>query len=167
MNRRVWVVALAVAVACGTAFAREKKEGAKGGGKMETVAGTFVSAAVEGETCTWKITAEDGTEKALPMATNVVVMYMEKGEQKRAMQIRVAGKKAPEAKGNRLVATGTLTGATAAGRGVTVTVKVEDKDVEFMLPKKVTLMVRGDKALGIAPASGGGKKKKDAAPAEQ
>lgn len=166
MNRRVWVVALVMAVACGSAFAREKKERAKGG-KAETVAGTFVSAAVEGETCTWKITAEDGTEKSLPMATNVVVMYSEKNGKNRAMQIRVAGKKTPEAKGKRLVAAGTLTGAAAAGRAVTVTVKVEDKDVEFMLPKKVKLMVRGDKALGIGPASGGGRKKKEEAPAEQ
>ena len=157
------VVALAIVVAWGTrGLAQEKKKG-KGRGKAEQVAGTLTEAAVAGETVTWKITAEDGTEQALAMATNVVVMYAERNGQNRVMQIRVAGKKVPEAKGKRLVAQGTLKAVAIEGRMATVTVTVGAEDKAFQLPKKVRLMARekadGTKAaIGIGP--GGGRRKK-------
>jgi len=161
VKTRVWVVvALAAAVAwSGLALAREKKERK---GKMAAVLGTLNEGAMAGETVTWKITAEDGTDKELPMATNVVVMYSEKNGQNRAMQIRVAGKKVPEAKGKRLVAQGTLKAVAVAGKKATVTVTVDAADKDFALPTKVKIMAR-EKADGTTQAMaigpGGGRKK--------
>jgi len=163
VKTRVWVVvALAAAVAwSGLALAGEKKE-RKGRGKMAAVLGTLNEGAVAGETVTWKIAAEDGTDKELPMATNVVVIYSEKNGQNRVMQIRVAGKKAPEAKGKRLVAQGTLKAVAVAGRKATVTVTVDAADKDFILPVKVKIMAR-EKADGTTQAMligpGGGRKK--------
>ena len=156
-TRALLVTALAVAVAWGSgALAGEKKE-RKGKGKAQQVVGTLNEATVADSTVTWKITAEDGTNKEFPMPTNVVVMYMERGGQNRAMQIRVAGKKVPEAKGKRLVAQGTLKAVGIEGNKVTVTVTVENEDKPFMLAKKVSITARekGDgstAAVAIAPA---------------
>jgi len=149
------------------ALAREgKKDKAEGkAGKGEVVEGTLTEATVAGETVTWKVTAADGTTKELPMATNVVVTYSEKNGQNRAMQIQVAGKKTPEAKGNRLVATGTLKSVAVAGKKVTVTVTVDGADKDFLLTANVNVACRekagATQATSVSPAGGGGGKKKD------
>jgi hypothetical protein len=168
VKTNVWsVVALALAVALGTcALAGEKKE-RKERPKPQTTAGTLTGGAVAGETVTWKVAAEDGAAKEVPMATNVVVIYSDKNGQSRAQMIRVAGKKTPAAKGNRLVATGTLKAVAVEGRKATVTVTVEGEDKEFALGTKVKIMAREKndgtvQAMMLSAAGGGGRKKKDA-----
>ena len=160
--RALMAVALALSVAwASSALAQQKKE-RKGRSKGQTIAGTLNEAAVAGDTVTWKITAEDGMDKELPMSTNIVVLYTEKGGQTRLTLIRVAGKKAPEAKGGRQVAQGTLSAVAADGNKFTVTVDVDGEKKAFSLTKRVRIMARekagATEALGIAP--GGGRKKK-------
>jgi len=165
VRRRVLVVAgMAVALALASgAVAGEKRKG-KGKGKAQRVTGTFVSAEVAGEKVNWKITTdEDQAEKTFEMAAKVVVMYMERKGQNRAMQIRALGKKVPEAKGKRLVAQGTVEKAELQGNQLTVTVKLDAGESKpFLLGAKLTVAYRekGDgslAALGIGSARRGKK----------
>jgi len=169
-------IAFAAALAWTTgALAREggKKDKPAGKGRRgQVVTGTLAEATVAGDTVTWKVTADDGTTKELPMATNVVVTYGEKNGQNRVMQIRVAGKKTPEAKGKRLVAQGTLKSVTVAGNKATVTVTVDGADKDFLLAAKVKIACREKagvtQAMSIGSAGGRkgkGKKKGGDAPA--
>ena len=159
------VVALAAAVAwSGAALARDAEKKKKADGKGATVTGTLTGATVTDDTVTWKVTGEDGAAQELPMASNVVAMYSDKNGVNHAMMIRVAGKKAPEAKGNRQVASGTIPkdgGVTIAGDQATI--KIGDTSV--VLPTAVKVMVRdkdGTKqAIMIGPA---GKPKGDKQP---
>ncbi|NQT52238.1 hypothetical protein HQ576_09325 [bacterium] len=160
--RTFWLAAL-VALLAMPALAGEKGE-KKGGGKGEKVTGQFVSAALEGGQITWKITAEDGAEKAYTMASEVVVMYSERNGVNRAMGIGAKGKKVREAKGNRLVATGTFVSAAAEGNKVNVAVTVDGAEKTFVLGTKLTVLARERKGQTTAMrimSAGGGKKKGD------
>jgi hypothetical protein len=153
-------LALAVALA-GSALAREKKE-RKERAKPERIAGVCASASLEAGTVSLKVTVDNEGEKTVEMPANVVVMYSEKGGQKRVRTIRTAGKKAPEAKGNMQVVQGEITKAEKQGTSLAITVKTADGDQQFELPDKLTIMAREDdgklKARGIAPGRRGGKK---------
>ncbi len=169
MNRTALLtLVLAAAFACTSAVMAQDAEKKRKGGKGQTIAGTLNAAPVAGDTVTWNVTGEDGAAKDLPMTGEVVVMYGEKNGQNRAMQIRIKGKKVPEAKGKRLVATGTIKAVAVAGKQATVTLTTADGDKDFVLPTKVKVMCRDKggvlQALGIGP--GGGRRKKDDAAAE-
>lgn len=172
MRKRSLILALVIGLAMtASAFAGEKGERKKGRGKGEKVNGQFVSATLEGGTITWKITAEDGTEKSYDMPSEVVVLYVERGGQNRAMGIGPKGKKVPEAKGKRLVAVGTFVKAAAEGNKVNVTVSVDGEEKAFVLSSKLIVLTRERRGqtvvMRIMNARKGGKRKKDDAGADK
>jgi len=149
---------VAAVVLAGQAFAGGKRE------KPEDANGKFVSAALAAETIQWKLAMEaDGVEKTFDMAADVCVTYTEKNGQKRASSIAPPGKKAPEAKGNRLVASGKFVKAEFQGKQVAVTVKVADQEQVFLIGQALTVRYtqQGDKLVAsrIAAAPRPGKEK--------
>jgi hypothetical protein len=138
MRRLLALAGLVAALAVvGNAFAGEpgaKREKAK----QEEGIGKFVSATLDAEKIAWKLSMEaDGVEKTFDMAADVTVIYTEKNGQKHASSIAPTGKKAPEAKGTRLVATGKFVKAEFQGKQVAVTVKVADAEQVFLMPQRL------------------------------
>ena len=124
MRRWTALVGLVAALAmAGSAVAGEPGAKKKGRGKGTKETGTFVSAAVDAETITWKLTAEDGTEKTYTMPAEVIVMFAERNEKKIARGIGPKGKKEPKVKGKAKLCIGTFLGkAESAGNRFTMTV---------------------------------------------
>jgi len=147
-----------LALACG-ALAGEKKKRAK----PERATGAFVSATVEGGTCTWKIAVDEAGEKTFAMAGQVAVMYSEKNGAQRVRMIRVAGKKPPKAKGNMQVATGDLVSVAKEGKSVVAKIKTADGEKDFMLTERLGVMYReaDGAATAMAVTAAGRQKGKD------
>lgn len=125
MNRLFGVVVAGLAVA-GVALAGGRKEqnAPKEGG------GVFISATpkAEGGALDLKMALDNEGERVFELPARVAVMYLEQNEKKLVRMIRVPGRRAPEAKGNALIAQGTLTKAELQGNRVLVTLKVGEGD---------------------------------------
>ena len=136
MRKLSFVVGLVAALAMvGTALAQDaegKKKGRRGG-KGKKAAGTFVSAAAEGGTVTWKVNVEsdvpeEAGEKSFAMSDQVLVVYGERKGAVVARMIRAKGKKPPKAPkgGKAKIFDGTFVSAAAGS----ITVKGADVPAE-------------------------------------
>jgi hypothetical protein len=120
--------------------------------KQEEAIGKFVSATLAADVIQWKLAMEaDGVEKTFEMAADVSINYTEKNGQKHASSIAPTVKKAPEAKGKRLVASGKFVSAALQGQDVAVTIKVAEHDQVFLLLQR--LEVRYTQQAGKLVAS--------------
>jgi len=156
-------VSLAVALATNALAGGKKEREARA--KPEQASGVFISATIEGGVAKWKLTVDGEGEKTFEMPANVIVMYADKNGNKQARQIRTPGKKAPEPKGNALIAQGEIVKVEKQGKNLALTLKTADGEVQLSLRDQLAVMYRkgaDDKltAMGISPAGGkgGGKK---------
>ena len=149
------VAALAMAGSAVAGARGDKKKGDRPKPTKET--GTFVSATVdataEPKTITWKLTAEDGTEKTYTMPAEVIVMFGERNENKIARGIAPKGKKEPKVKGKMKLCVGEFLKADDAGKRFTMIVKGvivtadaaaagDAAEQTLTMPKKLVVMTR-------------------------
>ena len=140
------------------------------------VAGSLVAAEVEGDVVKLRIkTADAGEDKVVEMPASVAVFYIARGGQKRVINLRAAGKRPFQAKGNAQVAQGQFVKAVVEGDSVAVTVKVGEgeaaEEQTFTMPNKITAQCRekGGRLItrGITAARGARRPRKEKAAAGQ
>ena len=163
MRSRAFVIALVLGMAAvGQAWAGARKEK----GDAKEASGTFVSATVDGATVKWKLAVDMEGEKVYEMPAQVAVLYVERNGQKVAHLIHTPGKRAQEAKGNRLIAQGTVVKAEVQGNKVALTLKAGEGEnageQQFTLGSRLTVSYLDGTPL-VAVAFRVGKAKADKA----
>jgi len=130
------ILSLAVMAA---AFAGEERQ------RPPTATGAFVSAELAGETIKWQLDlGADLGKKTYEMPAAVEVRYIEKeGAKPAAQTVRRTGRDFPLREGQKAVK-GTFVSAKLDGEAVLLTIKPAegDKNLEFTLPKQLTVMYR-------------------------
>ncbi|MBM4038118.1 MAG: hypothetical protein FJ290_06345 [Planctomycetes bacterium] len=170
MSRWLCVVAVAMAVA-GSAVAGGRKElmPPKNG------IGVFISATPKPGAGTFevKMALDNEGEKLFELPAQLAVMYAEKNGQRHVRLVRVPNAKhAPEAKGNALIAQGTLVKAEVQGGQVVLTLKSGEGDAAgeqtFTMASRVQLAyhAEADKLI-IQHINPGGKREKGEKPAKR
>ncbi len=141
MSKWLGIIVAALA-AVGTARAGGRKEQ----DPPKTVSGVFISATPKEGAGTFevKMALDNEGEKLFELPARVTIMYLEGNGEKRVRLIRVpAGKRAPEAKGNGLIAQGTLVKAEVQGAAVALTLKSGEGEAageqQFTMSRRLVL----------------------------
>ena len=164
----VIVAALAVV---GSALAGGRKEQAA----PKSGTGVFISATLKEGAAAFevKMALDNEGEKVFELPAQVVVTYIEKNDKKTVRTIRVAGgKQAPEAKGNGLIAQGTLVKVEVQGAVVALTLKSGEGEAageqQFTMSSRLRLGYRDAAGkLVLQHITAGGKREKAEKPGKR
>lgn len=168
MSRLAVVVGMVVLVCAGSVLAGARKEALA----HKEASGAFVSASPKEGAAAFelKVALDNEGEKVLELPARLAIAYVEKNGQKHARLVRVPGRREPAAKGNALIAQGTLVKAELLGARVTLTLKSGEGDAaaeeRYLMPSRLAIAYRdeGGKLIvhSLGPAARGERAEKPA-----